>query len=107
MLRFDLKFISLFYRFFKRKEILVLAVCLVSLFCGLPFVTEAGIYYFHLVDKYSCSISLMFVAFFEVVAICWIYGAKSLAENIRTMLGKAPSPYFVTCWYDKFLLVVG
>ena len=79
---------------------------MVSLFCGLPFVTEAGIYYFHLVDKYSCSISLMFVAFFEVVAICWIYGAKSLAENIRTMLGKAPSPYFVTCWYEKLLPII-
>jgi len=86
-------------RFFKKKELLVLAVCVVSFLLGIPFVTEAGVYYFHLVDKYSSGISLMFVAFFEVLAICWIYGANSLAEDIRSMLGKSPSPYFTICWY--------
>ena len=76
----------------------MLAVCVVSFLLGIPFVTEAGVYYFHLVDKYSSGISLMFVAFFEVLAICWIYGANSLAEDIRSMLGKSPSPYFTICW---------
>jgi len=86
-------------KFFKRKEVLVLAVCMVSFMLGIPFVTEAGIYFFHLVDKYSSGISLMFVAFFEVLAICWIYGANTLSENIRTMLGRSPPIFFVICWY--------
>jgi len=86
-------------KFFKRKEVVVLAVCSVSFLLGLPFVTEAGIYYFHLVDRYSSGISLMFVAFFEVLAICWIYGANRLSENIRSMVGKLPLPYFTICWY--------
>lgn len=86
-------------KFFKRKELTVLVVCVVSFILGIPFVTEAGVYFFHLVDKYSSGISLMFVAFFEVLAICWIYGANRLAENITSMLGRSPPVYFVICWY--------
>jgi len=86
-------------KFLKRKELLVLMVCLVSFMLGIPFVTQAGVYFFHLVDKYSSGISLMFVAFFEVIAICWIYGANTLAGNVRSMLGRAPPTFFVICWY--------
>ena len=71
---------------------------MVSFILGIPFVTEAGVYFFHLVDKYSSGISLMFVAFFEVLAICWIYGANTLAGNVRSMLGRAPPTFFVICW---------
>jgi len=86
-------------KFFKRKELLVMVVCLVSFILGIPYVTKAGVYFFHLVDKYSSGISLMFVAFFEVLAICWIYGANTLAGNVRSMLGRGPPTLFLICWY--------
>ncbi|KAG1653929.1 Sodium- and chloride-dependent GABA transporter ine [Nymphon striatum] len=58
-----------------------------------------GIYVFQLVDHYASAISIMFIAFFEVIAITWFYGAKRLATNIKEMTGKRPNKYFIICWY--------
>lgn len=41
----------------------------------------------------------MYVAFFEIIAVVWIYGAGRLAENLKEMTGKLPSFYFRCCWY--------
>ena len=58
-----------------RHEVLVLLVCLASFLCGLPHVFQNGIYTFTLVDFFSATISLMFIALAETVAIVWCYGA--------------------------------
>ena len=60
---------------------------------------QGGIYYFSLVDYYSSAISLMYLAFFEVAAVVWCYGANRLCRNVREMTGKLPSLYFKYCWY--------
>ncbi|XP_037786875.1 sodium- and chloride-dependent GABA transporter ine-like [Penaeus monodon] len=83
----------------KHHEFLVMIVCFVSFICGLPNVTEGGIYFFQLIDYYAASVSLMYVAFFEIIAVVWIYGAGRLAENLKEMTGKLPSFYFRCCWY--------
>ncbi|KAG1653933.1 Sodium- and chloride-dependent GABA transporter ine [Nymphon striatum] len=61
--------------------------------------SQGGIYVFQLVDHYASAISIMFIAFFEVIAITWFYGAKRLATNIKEMTGKRPNKYFIICWY--------
>ncbi|KAL3857828.1 hypothetical protein ACJMK2_012460 [Sinanodonta woodiana] len=86
-------------KYLKRKEFLVILVCLVSYLCGLPNVTQGGIYFFQLIDYYAAAMSLMYLAFFEVIAITWIYGAKRLARNVKDMTGVAPSMFFIVCWY--------
>ncbi|KAK7082302.1 hypothetical protein SK128_004895 [Halocaridina rubra] len=83
----------------KHHEILVLLVCLVSFICGLPNVMQGGIYFFKLIDYYAANISLMYLAFFEVVSIVWVYGAGRLARNVQAMTGRLPSLYFRGCWY--------
>lgn len=35
---------------------------------------QGGIYVFQLMDHYTAVVSLVFLAFFEVVAVCWIFG---------------------------------
>lgn len=42
---------------------------------------QVGIYVFQLMDHYTAIVSIMFLAFFEVVAICLIYG-----ENNRCII---------------------
>lgn len=80
-------------------EVLVLLICFVSFLLGLPYVTEGGIYFFQLVDHYTASISIMYLAFFEVVGVTWLYGAGRLARNIRDMTGLMPGPYIRACWW--------
>lgn len=35
---------------------------------------QGGIYVFQLMDHYTAVVSLVFLAFFEVIAVCWIFG---------------------------------
>ncbi|KAF4519723.1 hypothetical protein B566_EDAN017597 [Ephemera danica] len=60
---------------------------------------QGGIYYFQLIDHYAASISIMYVAFFEIIAISWFYGADRLARNVQEMTGRLPSLYFRFCWW--------
>jgi len=80
------------------QELLVLAVCVTSFICGIPHIYQGGIYTFHIVDYYSATISLMYIAFFETVAIVWCYGASRLARNVADMTGSEPSSFFVLSW---------
>ncbi|XP_051277672.1 sodium- and chloride-dependent GABA transporter 1 isoform X2 [Dicentrarchus labrax] len=85
-------------RFLKREELLTLAVCIVCFILGLPHVTKGGIYVFQLMDHYTAVVSLVFLAFFEVVAVCWIFGVPRISLMIERMQGKTPNIYFRLCW---------
>ncbi|XP_069683651.1 sodium- and chloride-dependent GABA transporter ine-like isoform X2 [Periplaneta americana] len=80
-------------------EMLVLVVVMISFFFGLPHITEGGMYFFQLVDHFAASISIMYLAFFEVIAISWFYGGHRLAKNVEEMTGRLPSPYIRFCWW--------
>uniref|UniRef100_A0A1B6CQI5 Transporter n=2 Tax=Clastoptera arizonana TaxID=38151 RepID=A0A1B6CQI5_9HEMI len=91
-----------FPNFIKRKlvchEILVLVVCFVSFLLGLPNIMQGGIYFFQLMDHYIVSTSIVYIAFFEVLAIAWIYGTDRLSKVVQHMTGRYPSLYFRFCW---------
>lgn len=38
------------------------------------FSSQGGIYTFQLMDAYTAVLSVVFLAFCEVVAVCWIFG---------------------------------
>ncbi|XP_074641090.1 sodium- and chloride-dependent GABA transporter ine-like [Tubulanus polymorphus] len=86
-------------KYLKRKEIVVLIVCIIAFLLGLPNITNGGIYFFQLIDYFAAGISLMYLAFFEVVAITWVYGANKLARNVKEMTGREPQLFFKVCWY--------
>ncbi|CAL1533761.1 unnamed protein product [Lymnaea stagnalis] len=94
-------------RYLKRKEVLVAVVCFFSFLFGLPNITQGGFYFFQLIDYYAAALSLMVLAFFEVIAICWFYGAHNLAENIKTMTGAKPNIFFIACWFVLSPLLIG
>ena len=79
-------------------ELLVLIICLLAMLCGLPHVFQGGIYWFHIIDYYSATISLMYVALFETIAIVWCYGADRLAANVADMTGSLPGAACKVAW---------
>ncbi|KAK3084341.1 hypothetical protein FSP39_011857 [Pinctada imbricata] len=86
-------------KYLKKKEVLVIIVCFISFLFGLPNVTQGGYYFFSLIDHYAAAVSLMYLAFFEVIAITWIYGARRLGRNVKEMNGSPPNVFFIVCWY--------
>uniref|UniRef100_A0A4W5N7E4 Transporter n=1 Tax=Hucho hucho TaxID=62062 RepID=A0A4W5N7E4_9TELE len=85
-------------RVLKRQEVIVLAVCVMGFLLGIPHITKGGIYVFQLMDHYTAVVSLMFLSFFEVIAVCWVFGLRRMTIMIKRMLGKAPNIYFRSCW---------
>ncbi|XP_030648789.1 sodium- and chloride-dependent GABA transporter ine [Chanos chanos] len=85
-------------KYLRQKELLVLVVCSAAFLLGIPHVMQVGIYVFQLMDHYTAIVSIMFLAFFEIVAICWLYGVKRLSQNLEEMTGKKPSIFFRACW---------
>jgi solute carrier family 6 (neurotransmitter transporter, taurine) member 6 len=79
-------------------EILVLIICTVAFFFGLPNIINSGIYFFQLIDHYVSSVTILFVAFFQIIAVTWLYGIKRLTKNVKEMTSKNPSVYFRFCW---------
>uniref|UniRef100_A0A0N5AJ66 Transporter n=1 Tax=Syphacia muris TaxID=451379 RepID=A0A0N5AJ66_9BILA len=64
------------------------------LFClGIPFCTQAGKYWLLLFDYFTPTWSLVILAFFEIMAVSWIYGVDNFLDNIKWMIRFYPAPY--------------
>lgn len=81
-----------------RKEIFIGIVCVCNFFIGLSMVSRGGMYVFQLFDYYSGSKIILFIAFFECIAIAWIYGVRRYYDNLEMMLGFRINPYMMVSW---------
>ena len=61
---------------------------------SLPTVFGNGIYYFKLMDSYTCVIALMLVASVEVVSISWWYGAEKFYNRLERVTGNKTNRVF-------------
>jgi len=43
---------------------------------GMAFTQSTGFYAFQLFDDYSIGLPLLFIAFFQVIAVSWVYGTE-------------------------------
>ncbi|CAH1154115.1 unnamed protein product [Phaedon cochleariae] len=74
-------------------------VCAIMFLLGIPMVTHGGMYIFQLMDYYSASgISLLWVCFFQTVAISWIFGVEKLSDCVEQMMGIRPGRFWTFCW---------
>ncbi|XP_063065961.1 sodium- and chloride-dependent glycine transporter 2-like [Engraulis encrasicolus] len=82
----------------RRKEILLVPVCIASFLVGLPCVFQGGVYMFQLMDHYTTVVSVLVMAVLEIAAISWILGLRRFTSMLSKSLGKAPNIYFKVCW---------
>ncbi|ENN80479.1 hypothetical protein YQE_03083, partial [Dendroctonus ponderosae] len=74
-------------------------VCIIMFLLGIPMVTHGGMYVFQLMDYYSASgMSLLWVCFFQTVAISWTFGVDKLCDCIEQMMGTRPNMFWRICW---------
>ncbi|XP_052873507.1 sodium- and chloride-dependent glycine transporter 1-like [Anopheles cruzii] len=84
----------------RRKLAVVSAVSVAGYIGGLVFITNSGMYWFQLVDKYAANWSVLLIATSECILIGWIYGAEQFIHNIEQMLGKR------SAWFHRFWITI-
>uniref|UniRef100_A0A0N4ZDI1 Transporter n=1 Tax=Parastrongyloides trichosuri TaxID=131310 RepID=A0A0N4ZDI1_PARTI len=81
------------------RELFILVVCLISYLCGLSTVTRGGFYVFQLFDFYAASgWALLWLLFFECIAISWCVGIDRWYEHMKSMIGYYPAKWWKFCW---------
>ncbi|KAL6723128.1 hypothetical protein Aduo_018163 [Ancylostoma duodenale] len=80
------------------KPVLTAVLCASACLIGLLFSTRAGQYWVALFDSFAGSYALMCVAFFEVIAVVYVYGYRRFSRDIEFMTGSTPGQYWLITW---------
>lgn len=60
---------------------------------------QGGAYIFQLMDFYAVSgMSLLWVCFFQTIAISWIFGVNRFADCVKEMMGVQLGAFWRICW---------
>lgn len=62
------------------------------------FSFQGGAYVLNLFNTQSGGISLLFLAFFEVITISWGYGSDRFVNDIERMVGRKILPCWAFAW---------
>lgn len=83
-----------------KKTLICLIMGLTGFLLALPCVCPGGDYVVTLMDHYGADFAVVFLAFCEVLAIMWGYGADNVLKDLDYMLGGRPFlwQYWYFCW---------
>uniref|UniRef100_A0AAY5EKM3 Transporter n=1 Tax=Electrophorus electricus TaxID=8005 RepID=A0AAY5EKM3_ELEEL len=80
------------------KEIFTGLICVVSFTVALIFTLGSGNYWLEIFNNYVGSLPLLVIAFFEITAVIYIYGANRFSDDIEWMTGHRPNLYWQATW---------
>ncbi|XP_037108727.1 sodium- and chloride-dependent neutral and basic amino acid transporter B(0+) isoform X1 [Syngnathus acus] len=81
---------------------LTILISVLLFLLGLPYVTQAGIYWVTLVDQFVASWVMLILALLEIIGFIYIYGGNSFIMDVEMMIGKKSWSYWFwwrTCWF--------
>ena len=90
------------FRFRFSRQVLLTFVSILCYSIGLIFTTNAGMYFFQILDFYSASgFVVLFLCFCQAITIAYLYGGKRFMNDIESMMhiGKVMKLYLLFCWY--------
>ncbi|TKC40100.1 hypothetical protein EI555_017297, partial [Monodon monoceros] len=94
---------DLFPKVMKKMRVpITLGCCLVLFLLGLVCVTQAGIYWVHLIDHFCAGWGILIAAILELMGIMWIYGGNRFIEDIEMMIGTKRWIFWLwwrACWF--------
>lgn len=82
----------------QQKTVLILVICIVLFFFGLPLTTNGGIYMLNLMDTFASSWSLLIIGLTEILGLSYVYGCNRFLQDVTLMLGNEPSVWWKICW---------
>merc|ERR1712012_579322 len=83
----------------KHRRKFTVGMCFLMFALGVPMCTNGGAFLFQLMDFYSCSgMSLLWVVFFQTIAIGWFLGADRFYNCVEQMTGHKPGIFWFLCW---------
>lgn len=78
--------------------------CMFFFVMGLSMTTRGGYYLVTLIDSYTCTFPIIFLATLEAIGLGWFYGVRRIEDNIRSMLNLPLNIYWKACF--KFITPV-
>uniref|UniRef100_A0A8C7W587 Transporter n=1 Tax=Oncorhynchus mykiss TaxID=8022 RepID=A0A8C7W587_ONCMY len=73
-------------------------ICLVSFLVALIFTMGSGNYWLEIFNSYVGSVPLLIIAFFEIIAVAYIYGIGRFSDDLEFMTGHRPNIFWKVCW---------
>uniref|UniRef100_A0A674CUZ2 Transporter n=1 Tax=Salmo trutta TaxID=8032 RepID=A0A674CUZ2_SALTR len=73
-------------------------ICLVSFLVALIFTMGSGNYWLEVFNSYVGSVPLLIIAFFEIIAVAYIYGIGRFSDDLEFMTGHRPNIFWKVCW---------
>jgi hypothetical protein len=97
----------------KRKALFTFFCCVIGFLLGIPQTTKGGMWILTLMDWYSGSYNLMFVALAELICLMYVYGFRRFSEDVEMMVGTKPNYYWLATWLVitpiavAFIIIIG
>uniref|UniRef100_A0A1I7ZS81 Transporter n=1 Tax=Steinernema glaseri TaxID=37863 RepID=A0A1I7ZS81_9BILA len=65
---------------------LLVGMCIVFFFCGVPLCARGGIYIFHSIENLNANWNSFSLSLMQMVVVCFVYGVDNFLEDIGEML---------------------
>ncbi|XP_068230895.1 sodium- and chloride-dependent glycine transporter 1-like isoform X2 [Palaemon carinicauda] len=79
------------------------AICTLGCVLGISMCSGHGMYILQLLDNYSGTYSALMIGCVELIAITWVYGVDNFMDDIKSMLGHYPPPYYYWKYVWKYV----